>query len=40
MLTKAERQWLNEYHKRVYEIVGPMLDEKERAWLLEATAEI
>lgn len=40
MLTKAERQWLNAYHKKVYEIVGPMLEEEERTWLLEATAEI
>ena len=40
MLTKAELVWLNEYHQKVYEIVGPMLSEEERQWLNEATAEI
>ena len=40
MLTKAELVWLNEYHQKVYEIVGPMLSEEERQWLKEATAEI
>lgn len=40
MLTKKELEWLNEYHKKVYETIGPMLDEEERAWLKEATAEI
>ena len=24
MLTKAELAWLNAYHQKVYEIVGPM----------------
>ena len=40
MLTKAELDWLNAYHKHVYETIGPLLGEEERAWLLEATAEI
>lgn len=40
MLTKAELTWLNNYHKKVYEIVAPMLGEAERAWLEEVTAQI
>ena len=40
MLTKAELAWLNAYHQKVYEIVGPMLCEEEHQWLKEATAEI
>ena len=38
MLTRKELDWLNAYHKKVYETVGPMLNEEEKAWLKEATA--
>jgi Xaa-Pro aminopeptidase len=37
LLTDAERQWLNDYHRRVRETVGPEVDEATRAWLAEAT---
>ena len=40
MLTPAERRWLNEYHRRVREVLSPFLDEAERAWLQQATREI
>ena len=40
MLTREELEWLNRYHKKVYETIGPMLTEEERRWLKEATAEI
>ena len=40
MLTKAELDWLNAYHKQVYDKIGPLLGQEERTWLLEATAEI
>lgn len=40
MLTKAELDWLNAYHQNVYETVGPLLEEEEKAWLFEATREI
>ena len=33
MLTKAERDWLNAYHRRVLREIGPTLDAKERLWL-------
>ena len=37
LLTDAERQWLNDYHRRVREAVGPEVDEATRGWLAEAT---
>ena len=40
LLTDAERQWLNDYHRRVRETVGPEVDEVTRAWLAEATRAI
>ena len=40
MLTRKELDWLNAYHKKVYETVGPMLNEEEKAWLKEATAPL
>lgn len=33
LLREDERKQLNEYHKLVYEVVSPYLDEKEREWL-------
>ena len=40
MLSKREKQWLNNYHKDVYAKLAPHLDEEERAWLKEETREI
>ena len=40
LLTEAERQWLNDYHRRVREMVEPEADEATRAWLAEATRPI
>ena len=40
MLTREELEWLNHYHKKVYETIGHLLNEEERNWLKEATAEI
>jgi len=40
LLTDAERQWLNDYHRRVSETVGPEVDEATRAWLAEATRAV
>ncbi len=40
LLTEAERQWLNDYHRRVRETVGPAVDEATRAWLEQATRPI
>ena len=39
-MSEEERQWLNEYHQKVYEIVAESLPEEERTWLREATRQI
>lgn len=36
MLTAEERQWLNSYHRRVYETLSPHLSATERTWLKAA----
>ena len=38
--TKSEREWLNNYHKDVYEKIGPHLTDEEREWLKEYTRAI
>ena len=38
--TSAEKAWLNLYHARVVETVGPALDAATRAWLVEACAPL
>ena len=40
LLTDEERQWLNDYHRMVYEKLSPRLDEEHRKWLREKTKEI
>lgn len=40
MLTEDEKQWLNDYHKKVYDKLAPHLSEDEKAWLKEQTREI
>ena len=40
LLTEQERKWLNDYHRKVYEMLQPMLDEETAAWLRTQTAEI
>ena len=40
LMTDAEKAWLNAYHQRVRETVGPQVDEATRAWLIEATRAI
>jgi len=37
MLTLEERNWLNDYHAHVCELLLPHMDEEEKAWLTEAT---
>ena len=39
-MSKDEREWLNNYHKDVYEKIGPRLTEEEREWLKEYTRAI
>lgn len=40
MLTPVERDWLNTYHQRVHEQIGPKLDDDVKAWLEAATQPI
>ncbi len=40
MLTKEERDWLDAYHARVREKIGPQLEGEARAWLEEATKSL
>ncbi len=40
MLGEKEIRWINQYHQMVYEKIGPLLDEEERAWLREETSPL
>lgn len=40
MMEPSEINWLNAYHARVYDTIGPYLNEDERNWLREATAPL
>ena len=37
MLSPKERAWLNSYHERVHEVLGPLVDGPTRSWLHAAT---
>lgn len=39
-MSPAERGRLNDYHKKVYEVIAPHLSEEEKLWLAEATRAI
>jgi Xaa-Pro aminopeptidase len=40
MLSEKERRWLDSYHQRVREVVGPLVDGETRAWLKSVTAPL
>jgi Xaa-Pro aminopeptidase len=40
LLDAGEAAWLDAYHARVRETIGPLVDADTRAWLVEATAPI
>lgn len=40
LLTVDEKEWLNNYHKAVYEKLSPYLNEEEKMWLKEKTRSI
>lgn len=40
LLTPAEREWLDGYHARVRETLTPLVDEKTRGWLADATRPV
>lgn len=40
LLTVEEKAWLNRYHQTVYDKLSPYLDEDEKQWLKDNTAEL
>ena len=40
LLTDREREWLNSYHREVYDKIAPHLTEDERVWLAENTRPV
>jgi Xaa-Pro aminopeptidase len=40
MLDQSERDWLNSYHRRVFETLAPQLDDGTRDWLKHATQPV
>ena len=40
LMEKRDVEYLNEYHRQVYEKIAPHLTEEERQWLKEATREV
>jgi Xaa-Pro aminopeptidase len=40
LLTEAERTWLNGFHKRVWDEIGPKVSGEVKTWLEHATAAI
>lgn len=39
-MTKEEKNMLNDYHKKVFEVISPYLDDDEKDWLAHYTREI
>jgi Xaa-Pro aminopeptidase len=37
MLNRKERAWVDSYHQRVHEVLGPLLDAPTRKWLAAVT---
>ena len=40
LMSVQEKQWLNDYHRQVYEKIAPHLTEDEKLWLKEYTRAI
>lgn len=40
LLNDQEKQWLDEYHQQVRDVLSPLVDSDARPWLFEATAPI
>ena len=39
-MTEEERIMLNDYHKKVFEVVAPYLNDEEKTWLKEYTRPV
>jgi Xaa-Pro aminopeptidase len=40
LMTQLEIDWLNAYHKRIFETLSPCLNQDEKAWLKDSTAAL
>ncbi|RLD32160.1 MAG: aminopeptidase P family protein, partial [Bacteroidetes bacterium] len=40
LLTDIQKDWVNNYHDKVYNILAPLLDESERVWLKDKTRRL
>ena len=40
LMSDRELQWLNDYHRKVYETLAPYFEGEELVWLREVTAEM
>ncbi len=40
LLNEEEKNWLNQYHKKVYKLISPHLEDEEKEWLKQYTREI
>ena len=40
MLTDEEKEYLNDYHKKVYDNISPYLNEEEKIWLRDVTKRV
>lgn len=40
LLNEQEKQWLDEYHQQIRDVLSPLVDSDARPWLFEATAPI
>ena len=40
LLEREEIAWLDAYHARVREVIGPLVDREARGWLKQATRRV
>ena len=40
IMSDSEIEWVNNYHRMVYDRLSPLMDETERTWLANATAPL
>ena len=40
LLTYQDKQWLNDYHQLVYQMISPYLNHEEKEWLKDYTRAI
>lgn len=40
LLSEQEKQWLDDYHQQVREVLMPLVESEAQQWLLAATAPI